>query len=228
MRPPSLRALVARRSSSMRAACVSAVLVEQAVAELVEPARPTGGRTRDPERGDHVAVRPRPGTATPVSPTSSSSAVTAHPRPRAPGRRRAASRVGERRRCVRVRAALRQRRARPRRGTPCRAPSSGRARRSRSSCGCRAGRCESTWATCTTRSPRATLRWTVSPVSAPIALHGRAGQPDQLLPRVVPGGVEPEQRAGDVGPGASRSSRPERSRAAAAARWSTSPARLAS
>ena len=29
-------------------------------------------------------------------------------------------------------------------------------------------------------------------------LHGRAGQADQLLPRVVAGGVEPEQAAGDV------------------------------
>ena len=57
---------------------------------------------------------------------------------------------------------------------------------------------ESTCATCTTRSPRATLRLHGLVGLLADRLQRRAGQPDQVLPRVVPGGVQPEQAAGDV------------------------------
>ena len=155
-----------------------------------------------PDGRDHCPCpSPKTGAATPASPTSSSSRVTAKPRVRTCAR--STSRSPRLRRVWPVGVSSR----------PVGAASTSQA----SSTLPRAEQCggtsmsvqsrapsrkvESTWAMCATRPPLATARCTVSPVLSPIALEHRPRQPGQLLVAVVPGGVEHEQRAADVLPG---------------------------
>ena len=205
-------------------------LVDQQPTELVEPvleprrwARRCRGRRPRRRRG------PRTGAATPVSPTSSSSTVTAKPRRRTS--RQVALAASPR--------SVMVRRGRPLEPTGRAASSAPQAKKTlpsaeqcagTSTCGPVAGAeqvGESTWATCTTRSPRATLRCTVSPVSSPIALQRRAGQPDEL-PRhgSCRAAYSQKSAAGDVAAGRrrARAARCARGRRAGARSW-TGPAR---
>ena len=204
-RPPSC---VVRRAAQQRGRAASAVLGQQPT-ELVEPVLEPAGGSRDAERRRPRRRRgPRTGAATPVEPdlelVDGDRVAAACGRARAS--RSSAARVGDACGGAAARAGRSgSSTARRRRRTPCRAPSSAAGRRPGSSRGCRAGSVESTWATCTTRSPRATPR-----------LHGLAGVARRRAPasggragparrqRVVPGGVQPEQRAGDVAAGRRR------------------------
>ena len=164
---------------------------------------------------------PWTGTATPVSPTSSSSRVTAQPRlrVRAPSRRSVVGvddgGVGEP-----LEPGLRDRQRAPRvedlaeRGGVRRhldlGPVAGAEQEARVDLGdlddlLAAGHRE--------------VHGLVGLLADP--LHGRPGQPDQLLPRVVPGGVQPEQAARDVGAGRgrARAARRARGRRASARSW---------